>query len=351
MEKTGSNQKVYNPAEINPQGFATPFTASDLPIDGQGRIYHIQLKPDQIAPDILLVGDPGRAEFFGSHLFHDLEVSHEHRGLVTITGIAAISGEKATILSPMKTTVATSGMGTPSLEIVVNELVAMHEINFERRTQKPDYPILNVIRLGTSGGLQESTELGTAIITTYALGLDNTGLFYEVPCPDETCRWLEDEIDQLVNSKINPSSRFFGKIHPYVSRADPTLVSALEQAASSLGLAYKKGLTVSAPGFFLPQGRDISRIQPSIPELDQIFTEYDPGLDGQRFENMEMEASFLLHFLGGLGHRAGTICLAIVNRRLDTFTANYHDAILKAGEAALLALANLRLRNPDHQMQ
>ena len=97
-----------------------------LPIDDDGRIYHIQAKPGQIAPDILLVGDPGRAEFIGSRFLRDLEFEHEHRGLVTITGTSEITGEQATIISPVRTTVATSGIGTPSLEIVVSELVALN---------------------------------------------------------------------------------------------------------------------------------------------------------------------------------------------------------------------------------
>ncbi|MGD2158061.1 MAG: nucleoside phosphorylase [Anaerolineales bacterium] len=325
----------------------SPFTASDLPIDEEGRIYHLQVKPEQLAPDILLVGDPGRAEFIGSNLMRDLELKHEHRGLVTVTGTSDCTGEPATIISPVETTVMTSGMGTPSLEIVINELVALNEIDFRTRTRKTDFPRLHIIRLGSSGGLQASTELDTPIITTYAIGLDNTGLFYEAPYPDETCRRLEEEICHVFNDAIPTKSRFYGKIHPYISRAEPTLVSALVEASKSLGVATKTGLTVSAPGFFIPQGRDISRLKPNFPELDKILSEFDPRLDGQRVENMEMESSFLLHFLGGLGYWAGSICPAIANRRLGTFTSHYQDAMLNAGNVALLALATLRNRYPD----
>jgi uridine phosphorylase len=150
-----------NPANARP--CAAPFTAADLPIDGQGRIYHLQIKPEQIAPDILLVGDPGRAELIASTFLRDLELEHEHRGLVTVTGTSNLSGERATIVSPVKTTVATSGIGTPSLEIVIQELVALHEIDFESRTRKAAYPRLHVLRVGTCGGLQASTALGTPI--------------------------------------------------------------------------------------------------------------------------------------------------------------------------------------------
>jgi uridine phosphorylase len=330
--------------KVNPRHPAVTYTAADLPIDNDGRIYHLQMEPEQIAPDIVLVGDPGRAEMIGSVLLRDLEVEHEHRGLVTVTGTSEFTGEQATIISPVRTTVTTSGMGTPSLEIILGELVALNEIDLETRTRKPDFPRLHVIRLGSSGGLQASTELGTPIITTYAIGLDNTGLFYEAPYPDETCKRLEDELGCAVSSAMGTESRFFNKIHPYVSRAERNLVSALVEASTSLGVATKAGLTVSAPGFWAPQGRDVLRLKPSLLELDKVFSEFDPRLDGQRVENMEMESSFLLHFLGGLGYWAGSICPAIGNRQLDTFTSDYQDAMLNAAKVALLALAIARNR-------
>ena len=345
-ERSSMND-VHNPGEVNPLHPAGPFTASDLPIDDDGRIYHIQVKPGQIAPDILLVGDPGRAEFIGSRFLRDLEFEHEHRGLVTITGTSEITGEQATIISPVRTTVATSGIGTPSLEVVVSELVALNEVDFETRTRKSDFPRLHIIRVGTSGGLQASTKLGTPIITTYAIGMDNTGLFYEAPYSDEICERLEGELSQVVSNSMSTKSRFYGKIHPYVTRAQPTLVGALLEASTSLGVPVRSGLTVSNPGFSAPQGRDTARVKPSVIELDKIFSEYDPRVDGQRIENMEMEASFLIHFLGGIGYWAGAICPVIANRRQDTFDVHYQEAIKNATKVALLALATIRNRYPD----
>jgi len=342
-----STKNLQNPDEITPDSATLPFTASDLPIDDEGRIYHLQVKPEQIAPDILLVGDPGRAEFIGSTFLHDLEVEHEHRGLVTVTGISEITGNQATIVSPVRTTVTTSGIGTPSLEIVVNELVALNEIDFETRTRKSEFPRLNIIRVGSSGGLQASTKLGTPIITSYAIGLDDTGLFYEAPYPDEICERLEEEVGQVFSNSMSTKSRFYGKIHPYVTRAEPAVVNALIEASTSLGVPTRTGLTVSAPGFFAPEGRDIARVKPSFPELDKVFSEFDPRVEGQRIENMEMEASFLLHFLGANGYWAGAICPAIANRQHDTFTIHYQEAIKDATKTALLALATIRNRYPD----
>ena len=283
----------------------------------------------------------------GSTILRDVEFEHEHRGLVTITGTSEITKERATVISPVKTTVTTSGIGMPSLEIVVNELVLLNEIDFQSRTRKPDFPRLHVIRVGTSGGLQAATRLGTPIITSYAIGFDDTGLYYEIPYPDETCQRLEQELDDLVRRSVSVESRFYGKINPYIARAEPVLVKALLEAADNLGVATKLGLTASMSGFFAPQGRDIARVKPSFPDTDKILAEYDPRVNGQRIENMEMEAGFLLHFLGGLGHWAAAICAAVANRRQDTFDVQYQDAILNATKVALLALAKVRNRYPD----
>jgi uridine phosphorylase len=324
-----------------------PFTASDLPIDEEGRIYHLQVKPGQIAKDILVVGDPGRAEFIGSQFLHDLEIEHEHRGYVTVTGTSEITGEQATIISPIRTTTTTSGIGTPSLEVIVSELVALNEIDFETRTHKSEFPRLHILRVGSSGGLQALTKIGTPIITTYAIGLDNSAVFYEAPYPDENCERLERELGLFLNNQINTKSRFYGKIHPYVTRAEPELVNALVEASNDLGVPSKTGLTASAPGFFASQGRDIARVQPSIPYLDKILSEFDPKAGKQRVENMEMETSFLLHYLGGMGHWAGAICTTINNRRENTFDHNYQEAMKNSIKVALLALAIVRSRSSN----
>jgi uridine phosphorylase len=310
-------------------------------------VYHLQVQPGQVARDILLVGDPGRAELIGSSFLRDVELEQEHRGLVTVTGTSEITGEQATIISPVRTTVATSGIGTPSLEIVVQELVALNEIDFETLRRKADFPRLHILRVGTSGALQASTKLGTAIVTSYAIGIDNTGLFYEASYADEACERIERELGRVFRRSMREGSRFYSKIQPYVARAEPALVDALLEAAARLGVPSKLGLTVSCPGFFAPQGRDVARLTPSVPELDRLLSDYDPRLGGQRVENMEMESSFLIHFLAGLGYWAGAICPVIANRRQNTFDHHYQEAVENAIAVALLALATLRDRYPD----
>jgi uridine phosphorylase len=346
--KNEANLGINSNSSVLPNSRSFPLTASDLPIDEEGRIYHLQIKPEQLAPNILLVGDPERAEVIGAEFLRDIIVEQEHRGLVTVTGTAETTGGQATIISPVKTTVSTSGMGTPSLEIVIQELVALNEIDFATRSPKTEFPRLQVIRIGTCGGLQKSTKLGTPIITSYAVGMDNTGLFYEAPVPDETCSRLEKEITLLVQNSMKKESRYCGKIQPYVSRAEPLMVKALAEASQTLGIPTRTGLTVSCSGFFAAQGRNISRVPPSVPDLDRILSEYDPRLDGQCIENMEMETSFLINFLGGLGYWGASICTAIANRREDTFFQNYQNAVRDSIKIALLAMANLRTHSSDN---
>jgi uridine phosphorylase len=120
------------------------------------------------------------------------------------------------------------------------------------------------------------------------------------------------------------------------------VVDALVRAADQLGVPVRQGLTASNSGFFAPQGRDVARVRPTVPDVDRLLADYDPALGGQRVENMEMETSFLCHFAGGLGYAAGAICPAIANRRANTFDHRYGDAVERATRVALLALSSLR---------
>lgn len=309
------------------------FKASDLPII-EGKVYHLDLTPEDLAKKIIIVGDPERAPFIADEYFSTREVDRFHRGLRTITGCVKETGQRVSII--------TSGMGTPSLEIVVNEIVALNEIDFHTRTRKAVYDRLTIIRVGTSGGIQPDIALGTLIITEYAVGLDNTGLFYDVPCYEESMKILEERIREAVDGSIPANSRFKGKIYPYASRAHQDVTGALEREAQKLGVNYKQGVTVTNSGFFGNQGRTVSRIPLTVPEIDGVLSFVDTGIEGMRIENMEMEASFLLHFMGALGHRAGVICAVIDNRREEKFTAQYERYISAAVSVALNALSTLQ---------
>ncbi len=309
------------------------FSAADLPITAQGRIYHLDLAPGEVSEKMILVGDPGRAQKIAQEHFSSIEVEREHRGLRSYTGIASNTGKRVSVL--------TTGMGTPSLEIVLSEIVALHEIDFETRLPKSQKPKLSAVRVGTSGALQADTPLNTLIISTYAIGMDNSGLFYDARAQDAHCERIEKELYEHLRGKTEPGSRFAGRIWPYVSKASEDLLQSLSNEANKRSAAHKLGVTASNAGFFANQGREINSIALSIPDIDQVLSEFPLGLQGQRIENMEMESSFLFHFFGALGHSAASICPVIAHRKEETFAKpeDSQKAIFEATEAALQALA------------
>jgi uridine phosphorylase len=295
-----------------------------------GKVYHLGLRPEELSNDIIIVGDPERVPFIADEFFDTKEVDRSHRGLRSITGYVKETGQRVSVI--------TSGMGTPSLEIVLNEIVALNEIDFNTMKRKSEYDMITIIRVGTSGGIQQDTELGTLIITDYAVGLDNTGLFYNAPFYDEGCKMLEEKIRKTIDGVIPHGSRFKEKIFPYATKAHNDVVKALEREAQRSGTKYKLGITVSNSGFFANQGRVVSRVSLTVPEIDSVLASIDTGIEGLRIENMEMEASFLLHFMGALGYRAGVICPVIDNRRKGEFIPQYTQYVMDATEIALRTL-------------
>ncbi len=309
-----------------------PFKPSDLPLR-DGRVYHLDLKPEELAKDILLVGDPERASLISKEFLKEIQVERFNRGLRCVTGIVSETGQRISII--------THGMGTPSMEIVLNELTALNEIDFTTMKRKARFDPLTLIRVGTTGGVQKETALGTLIITDYIVGLDNTGLFYDAPCPDQACRTLEERIRETVDRSISPASRFKGKIFPYGAKAHREVVAALETEALRLGVSHKRGVTVTSSGFFGNEGREISRIPLTVQDMDNLLAPVETGIPGLKIENLEMEASFLLHFMGAQGYRAGAI-YPIIDKRCDgTFLTEYSRNIREATRLALRALARL----------
>jgi uridine phosphorylase len=309
-----------------------PFHASDLPVFNN-RVYHLDLRPGELANNIIIAGDPERVPFIAEEFLEDREVDRSHRGLRTITGTSKETGRRVSI--------TTSGMGTPSLEIVLNEIVALNEIDFSTMTRKEKFEPLTIIRVGTSGGLQQDIEPGTLIVTDYAVGLDNTGLFYNSVQRDKDCEELEEKVRKTIEAANPWEARFKGKIYPYASRSNPEITAQMEQEANRLGIKCKKGITISNSGFFANQGRDISRVPLTVPDIDGLLASMDTGIPGLRVENMEMEASFLLHFMGSLGYRAGVICAVVANRREDCFADHCEDSIRNAVQIALRTLHSL----------
>lgn len=307
---------------------STPYSVSDLPLRG-GVAYHLGISAEQLAPAILLVGDPERADLIANQFFERREVRVSHRGLTTCTGIVAETQQRVTV--------TTTGMGTPSTEIVLNEIAALAEVDATTRERRSSGAAnLALIRVGTSGALQRSTSLGTAIISSHAVGLDSTAWFYgDGMTGDETALELASVVASRIQGAIPQGHTSFGKIHSYGAVADPVVVRALRLRAEELGVLHEVGATVTSSGFFAPQGRDVCRVPPSVPDLDRVIAR-DP-----RFLNLDMETAFVLHLCGALGYKVGAVCVAAANRELETFSTEISRNISDAVRVALGALATL----------
>jgi uridine phosphorylase len=220
--------------------------------------------------------------------------------------------------------------------------MAINEIDPLTRTRREHFEPLNIIRVGTSGLLQADSTLGTSIISNCAVGLDNTGLFYDLPLHNGRAEVIEQQVDQMIVSIMSSKQRFYKKIHAYATFPDSSLLEALIQSARELGHSYDVGMTVSSSGFSANQGRAVGRISPSVPDIDRHLSELPALSPLGRYLNMEMEASFLFHFATGHGYRAGAVCAGIANRRFDSFAHDTSQAISNASAIALRALNHLR---------
>ncbi|MEA5112650.1 MAG: nucleoside phosphorylase [Geobacteraceae bacterium] len=309
------------------------YSAAELPLRN-GRVYHLDLAPEELASDIILVGDPDRVPYLADEFFSVRETDRCNRGFRTITGLVRETGRRVTF--------TTSGIGTASTEIVLNELVALNEFDLVKRRRKKSFEPLTIVRIGTCGGLQPETDLGTLIVTDYGIGLDNTGFFYDAPLPDAECGLLERRVRSQVEDAVADDVRFRGRFNPYAARADVRLRVALEREALHLGVPCKRGVTVTSPGFFAEQGRPIGRVSPTIPNLVDVLAAIDTGIAGLKIENIEMEASFLLHFFGAIGYRAGVVCAVIDKRQEGVFLTEYRDSVRGAAWVALRAFNALR---------
>lgn len=309
------------------------YSAAELPLRN-GRVYHLDLAPDELASDIIIVGDPDRVPFLADEFFARREVDRCHRGFRTITGSVKETG--------LRVTVTTSGIGAASVEIVLNELVALNEFDLTKRRRKKSFEPLTIVRVGTCGGLQPETDLGTLIVTDYVVGLDNSGLFYDAQQPDAECGLLERRVRSRIEDAVPEDARFRGRFHPYAARADVRVRVALEREALHLGVPCKRGITVTSPGFFAEQGRPISRVASTIPDLADVLTAVDTGIAGLKIENVEMESSFLLHFCGAVGYPAGVVCAIIDKRQEGIFLTDYQDTVRNAAWVALRAFHALR---------
>jgi len=269
--------------------------ASELPLQNDGAIYHLNLHPEELADNVILVGDPGRVSML-SAMFDTVEVRKQNRELITHTG--TYKGKRISVIS--------TGMGTDNIDIVLTELDALVNIDLATRTVKESHHTLNLVRIGTSGALRPEIECGTFVASEYGLGIDGVLRFYDT---GDLIR--EDLVEAFVRH-----TGWDGTLpYPYFTPASPELLTRIAHDMT-------KGVTVSAPGFFGPQGREV-RIRVKYPELNKKIETFE--YQGNVITNMEMECSALYGLGNILGHHPLTICLIIANRVTGQFLDSYHD--------------------------
>ena len=271
---------------------------SELIISRDGRIYHLNLKPEELAETIITVGDPDRVSEVSKH-FDSVEHKQQHREFVTHTGY--IGSKRLSVIS--------TGIGTDNIDIVLNEVDALHNIDLKTRTINKQIKQLNIIRLGTCGSLQRSIATDSMIVSSYAIGLDNLLHYYRhQPNPEESF---------ILNELNNHSNSFKEHIKPYISEGSIHLRAHFTQG-------YTHGITVTCPGFFAPQGREL-RGKPSYPNLLDALSTFKSR--GHIITNFEMETSGIY----GLGrifkHHCLSISTVVANRIDKTFSSNPTKAI------------------------
>ena len=275
------------------------FAESELIINGDGSIFHLHVKPEQLADKVILVGDPGRVSLVASH-FDSKECDIESREFHTITG--TYHGKRISVVS--------TGIGCDNIDIVLNELDALANIDFKTRTEKEQLRQLTLVRIGTCGGLQEYTPVGTFIASEKSIGFDGLLNFYSGR--NDVCDLPFEETFKQ-HMQWNPQL-----CAPYVIDADK---ETLERIA---GEEMVRGVTIACGGFFGPQGREL-RIPLADPKQNEKVESFE--YNGYRITNFEMESSALAGLARLMGHKAVTCCMVIANRRAKNVNANYKNSI------------------------
>ena len=276
---------------------------SELIINEDGSVFHLHIKPEQLADRVILVGDPGRVTTVASH-FDSKECEIESREFHTITG--SYKGKRITVLS--------TGIGCDNLDIVMNELDALANIDFKERQDKPEHRTLTIVLIGTCGGLQPEAPLGTFIASVKSIGFD--GLLNYYAGRNEVC---DLELEKAFTSHMNWCPQ---KGAPYVAVANPSLI---DQVA---GKDMLRGITIACGGFYGPQGRQV-RLKIQDPEQNKKVESfrYQTSEGELKICNFEMESSALAGLAALLGHRAMTCCMVIANRYAKEMNTEYKNSI------------------------
>ena len=286
--------------------------SSELIINSDGSIFHLHLKPEQLADIVILVGDPGRVAMI-SEYFDTKECEVANREFLTVTG--TYKGKRMTVMS--------TGIGIGNIDICVTELDALANIDFESRQVKENFRQLTLVRLGTSGAIQPDIEVGEVVFARTSLGFDGLISYYEGR--DSVC-------DLDLERAFEEHTAWYSKLPaPYFVDADKELFELFKEST-------REGITIAAPGFYAPQGRWV-RIAPHDKELNQKIESFRFG--ERRITNFEMEGSALAGLAALLGHRAATICTIIAQRVAKDACTDYKPFVRRMIEMALDKLASL----------
>lgn len=275
--------------------------ASELVLAGDGSLYHIRLTGDTLADDVLLVGDPGRVSMF-KEIFDTVEFETSNREIHALTG--SYHGHRFTALS--------TGMGCDNIDIVATELDAAANIDLANRIPREGHRSLNLVRIGTSGTPQPDIPCGSLVASKYAIGLDGLLNYY-----------VHDDsgFDKQMEEAFVRHTQLPGRL------ATPYCVPCGRQLLERVADGMRQGITVTAPGFYGPQGRCI-RLEPAIDHFYEKLSTFQ--WDGTQVTNIEMETSAIFGFAKTLGHQALTVCLIIANRPCGTFINDYHKPMRDA---------------------
>lgn len=282
---------------------------SELIINSDGSAFHIHLKPEELADNVILVGDPGRVDMVAEYL-SDIEFRHQSREFVSVTG--KYNGKRVTVLS--------TGIGTDNIDIVMTELDALANVDFETREVKAEHRTLTVLRIGTTGAIHPDIPLGSFIFSHISVGVD--GLL----------NWYENR-DEIALLDMEDAFKKHVKWNRHLP--DPYFVKASDKLIKKFEDCTVKGVTISAPGFYAPQGR-VVRLGLAMPDMLEDYESF--RYDDYRITNFEMEGSALAGLAAHLGHEAGTVCCAIANRYLKDADTDYKPNVRKLVELSLRKL-------------
>ena len=271
---------------------------TELIITQNKKIYHLNLDKEQIADDIILVGDQDRVHQISKH-FEEITEKVQHREFVTHTG--TYKGKKITALS--------TGIGCDNIDIVINELDALVNIDLEKRIVKSEKKSLNLIRLGTSGALQNDIPVDSFLMSKYAIGFDGLAHFHK------NTEHIEKEMTHAFIKHSNWPNKLS---EPYIIKASDNLLEKFNR--------FSKGITATSSGFYAPQGREL-RLKSAVPNMHHSLNTFD--YNDNKITNFEMESSALYYLGQTLGHNTLTICAIIGNRINKTQSKDYKATVDK----------------------